>query len=341
MKFSENSSQAASYLRQAVPKMVRHNIVPNPLNYTLWYSYFSNEFPKLNKELEHVLERYDTCPTDIGEALFLEHMTKLETQNGQQLEDFQVALTHMVSNLSESIGQSAQDTKGFAGALQSNIKKLKTQELDAKSDILLGKLSANSDAICNANEQIQQQLSHAQQEIERLKQDLEQSRQEASTDQLTGLYNRRVLESIYHQFNEQKSPDDISVILLDIDKFKVFNDTHGHLMGDQILKVVASLLKKESPADVTPVRFGGEEFALLCPKFCLDSAGDLAEKIRIKLSKMAFSNKRTNERIPPVTASFGVALRQGGEVLEEFLERADKALYSAKSNGRNQVGLAR
>lgn len=341
MKFSENSSQAADYLRQAVPKMVKHSIVPNPLNYTLWYSYYSNEFPKLNKELEHVIERYDTCPPDVGEALFLEHMTKLGTENGQPVEDFQNALTHMVANLTESIDQTAQDTKCYAGALKSNIDKLKAQEINTNSELLLSELSANSESICDANEQFQQQLSQAQEEIERLKQDLQESRLEASTDQLTGLYNRRVLETIYHQFSEQQNNNEISVILLDIDRFKVFNDTHGHLMGDQILKVVASLLKKESPAEVTPVRFGGEEFALLCPSFCLDRASELAERVRVKLARVAFSNKRTNEKIPPVTASFGVASRQTNEMLDDFLERADKALYAAKNNGRNQVGLAK
>jgi len=342
MKFSENSSLAATYLRQAVPKMVKHNIVPNPLNYTLWYSYYSNEFPNLNKELEHVIERYDTCPTEVGESLFLEHMTKLAPQNGQQLGDFQNALAHMVTNLSESLDKTAQNTRNYAGALTSNIDKLQQQQqpLSPQSLSLLSELKANSDSICDVNEQFQQQLNSAQAEIEQLKQDLANSQQEASTDQLTGLHNRRVLAAIFNQFGESRDSKDISVILLDIDRFKVFNDTHGHLMGDQILKVVGSLLKQESPDTVTPVRFGGEEFALLCPNYSLESAKVLAEKIRLKLAGVAFSNKRTNERIPPVTASFGVAIRQGCELLEDLLERADKALYSAKNNGRNRVDLA-
>jgi len=340
MKFSENSSLAADYLRQAVPKMVKHNIVPNPLNYTLWYSYYSNDFPQLNKELEHVLERYNTCPNDIGEALFLEHMTNLSPTNGQQLEGFQHALNNMVVNLSESFGKTAQSTRSFTGVLNTNIELLRGQPLNSESEQLLAELKVSSDAISDVNEIFQLQLDTAQAEIERLKQDLENSRKEATTDQLTGLSNRRVLSAIFDKFSENSTNDEISVIMLDIDRFKTFNDTHGHLMGDQILKVVATLIKKESPIPITPVRFGGEEFALLCPGFSLAKANELAEKIRQKLASIAFNNKRTNEKIPPVTASFGVALRQGSELLEDFLERADQALYWAKNNGRNRVGIA-
>ena len=75
MKFSDNSDQAAGYLRRAVPMMVKHNIVPNPLNYTLWYSYYSNVFPSLNNELDKTLKRYGTCPPYISESLFFRRIS--------------------------------------------------------------------------------------------------------------------------------------------------------------------------------------------------------------------------------------------------------------------------
>jgi len=339
MKFSENSNQAADYLRQAVPKMVKHNIVPNPLNYTLWYSYYSAAFPTLNKELDHILDRYDTCPPEMGETLFLRHMTSLETRDEKHLEDFQVALTTMVSDLSKSLDETAKDTLGYASALGENITALKTQEISQDGKALLKELSVNSQAICTSNEQFQQQLVSAQAEINRLNRELEHSKIEASTDQLTGLYNRRVLESIYHQHCDDTNGD-LSLIIMDIDRFKLFNDTYGHVIGDQILKVIGALLKKECQEPIVAVRFGGEEFALLCPSLNIVQAKRLAEKIRLKLANVAFSNKRTGQKIPPITASFGVALKQSQEVLSDFIERADKALYAAKKQGRNQVQFA-
>lgn len=341
MKFSENSDQAADFLRQAVPTMVKHEIVPNPLNYTLWYSYYSKAFPILNKELDDTIERYGTCPPDVGESLFIQHISQPENGSEKQLESFQKAFSHMVNNLSDSLDQTSKQTNSYSRALKDNLTILGAHEVDSAITPVLNELTANANAICSANELFQGELSAAQSEINMLKAELEKSKNEANTDPLTGLFNRRVFESIYHQFVEENDDsDDLALIIMDIDKFKVFNDTHGHLLGDQILKFVGQLLKKECEEPVVPVRFGGEEFALLCPSYCIEQAQQVAENIRVKLSSIPFSNKRTGKKIPPVTASFGVAIKKREEILVNIIERADQALYAAKNAGRNQVMLA-
>lgn len=338
MKFSEDSSQAANYLRRAVPKMVEHDIVPNPLNYTLWYSYFSQAYPSLNKALENTIARYGTCPVDVSESLFLEHIIQTDDQLSQS-NKIQQSLVHLVSDLSGTIEKTSQETAVYSLALKENIMELGTSGLNDELVQKLNELSSNASGLCSANEDFQSQLVQAQSEINALKQELEESQSQASTDVLTGLANRRVCESIFAQHAHN---DDIpmSVVMIDIDRFKNFNDTHGHLMGDQILQFVGKLLKQECPESVTPIRFGGEEFALLCPELAIDNVKDMAETIRIKLSKVAFSNKRTGDRIEPVTASFGIAVKRSNELLENLIERADNALYTAKNNGRNQVQLA-
>ncbi|MFT5543342.1 MAG: diguanylate cyclase [Glaciecola sp.] len=341
MKFSENSDQAADFLRQAVPTMVKHEIVPNPLNYTLWYSYYSNAFPSLNKELDETLERYGTCPPEVGEALFIQHITQLDKDSEKQLESFHQAFSHIVDDLSVSLDKTNEQTTGYSQALKDNISELGMHELDSAVTPVLDQLSENASAICNANDEFQGQISAAKMEINTLKAELESSKKEANTDPLTGLSNRRVLDTIYHQFVEESDDsDELAFIIMDIDKFKVFNDTHGHLVGDQILKFVGQLLKKECKAPFVPVRFGGEEFALLCPCYSIVQAQQVAENIRVKLSALPFNNKRTGEKIPPITASFGVSNKRQGDILNNVIERADKALYAAKSAGRNQVMLA-
>lgn len=341
MKFSEDSGQAASFVRQAIPAMVKHNIVPNPLNYTLWYSYFSNAFPDLNKELEQAIERYGTCPQKVSENLFLQHINKLDSEGEDQLENFQHAFSHLVNNLSDSLDQTAKETTSYSAALKTNITELDNHEVDGEVGVVINELSANANAICDANDVFQNQLSAAQTEINALRSELEKSRKDANTDPLTGLCNRRVFESIYREFTEKnENKDELTLIIMDIDKFKVFNDTHGHLMGDQILKFVGALLLKECPDKVIPVRFGGEEFAMLCPHKSLDTGKSIAENIRVKLASIPFTNQKTGKKIPPVTASFGVALRNGPETLPEIIERADQALYAAKDGGRNQVQTA-
>ncbi|MFQ3189655.1 MAG: diguanylate cyclase [Paraglaciecola sp.] len=341
MKFSENSAQAAGYLRQAIPIMVKYNIVPNPLNYTLWYSYYSKAFPSLNNELDKTVKRYGTCPPDISESLFFRHMNNLDNENKKQLVDFQNIFSHLVNDLSDSMDHTAQQTNSYSQALMENLTELGTHSIDDATAPLLNKLSANASAICTANEEFQGQLSAAQFEIKTLKAELENSKKEANTDPLTGLYNRRVFETIYNQFvDNENNHDDITLIMMDVDKFKIFNDTHGHLVGDQILKVIGQLLKKECKDPILPVRLGGEEFAVLCPRFKLEQAKIIAEDIRVKLASVPFSSKRTGERIPPVTASFGVAQKRPNDSLTNIIERADQALYAAKNAGRNRVKSA-
>jgi diguanylate cyclase len=341
MKFSENSAQAARYVRQAIPMMVKYSIVPNPLNYTLWYCYFSKAFAPLNTELDKTLERYGTCPPEISESLFFRYISPLENKNNEQLIHFQNAFSHLVDNLSDSIDHTAHQTNSYSQALMENLTELSLNDVDNAITPALNKLNTNTNAICSANEEFRGQLSAAQSEINSLKAALENSEKEANTDPLTGLCNRRVFEATYNQFVDDKNhQDDITLIMMDVDKFKVFNDTHGHLVGDRILKYIGQLLKTECKKPILPVRLGGEEFGLLCPRLKLEQAKIVAEDIRVKLASVPFSSNRTGERIPPVTASFGVAQKRPNDGLTNIIERADQALYSAKNAGRNQVKLA-
>ncbi|MCF2948297.1 GGDEF domain-containing protein [Paraglaciecola aquimarina] len=337
MIFSENSSQAADYLRQAVPTMMKHNIVPDPLNYTLWYSYYSKSFPQLNKELEQVIERYQTCPPAIAQTLFIQHISQIDKENDEkELDTFQKAILKLVDNLSDSLDITAKQTDGFSKALIENVNTIETLEVNEDVSAVLNALNENASAICNANQEFQGQLSSAQSEINSLKNELEKSKREANTDPLTGLCNRRVLESVYHSFIDDEG-EQLALIIMDIDKFKNFNDTHGHVLGDQILKFVGQLLEKECDDPVIAIRLGGEEFALFCPNFSLNQAKELSEKIRLKLSSTPYTNKRTGDKINPVTASFGITQRSPTDNLISIIERADKALYKAKDSGRDRV----
>jgi len=168
---------------------------------------------------------------------------------------------------------------------------------------------------------------------DRLKTELEHV---ALTDKLTGLANRRKLEDVSRDLlaRKRRSKDVFSVIILDIDKFKSVNDTHGHQVGDEVLKSVAHVLKSEL-RDVDFVgRWGGEEFIVLCPTTSLMGAANVAEKLRAAMEMHDFPVVKRK------TASFGVAEVAGDETLDQAVTRADAALYRAKENGRNRVELA-
>lgn len=149
---------------------------------------------------------------------------------------------------------------------------------------------------------------------------------EATLDPLTGLFNRRTLQKRIHEFNEY------SIILFDIDHFKMVNDTYGHLMGDEVLKFLSGLIQKQTRECDICFRYGGEEFLILLPNTTIEEAYQIAERIR----------KTTEETISPigkaVTISVGVGnMPNTASHHNELFNLIDQALYRAKGDGRNQT----
>jgi two-component system, cell cycle response regulator len=166
---------------------------------------------------------------------------------------------------------------------------------------------------------------------------VEESRSLATTDALTGLLNRRAfLESTGREVARAKRYNDrLSVILLDVDHFKHINDKRGHAAGDLVLTAVGKLLNNALRTCDIVARWGGEEFVLVLPSTSLEGAEQTAERVR-ELMEHADIKDGNGDRIP-VTASFGVATYTGSENLEQVVDRADRAMYLAKSGGRNRV----
>jgi two-component system, cell cycle response regulator len=154
-------------------------------------------------------------------------------------------------------------------------------------------------------------------------------------DALTGLYNRRVLEEILSLEENKRTPGSFAILLIDLDDFKVINDTFGHPAGDRVLSVLGKILLENSRKENIVARYGGEEFAVLLTNTGLSVALQVAERLRIKLCEQDFAFSGRKVRL---TVSIGVAHNEGNSaVMESLLARADQALYQAKRNGKNRV----
>ena len=155
----------------------------------------------------------------------------------------------------------------------------------------------------------------------------------ADTDPLTGAYNRRVMERELHLAVEEhaRKGTPMSLILMDIDHFKDVNDRFGHEKGDDVLSSFASLIKRNTRQNDRFFRFGGEEFLMLVHNGQADEAEAIAEKIRHATEQCVDSG------LHDVTVSLGVAGLEGGESCEQWVSRADAAMYRAKQLGRNRV----
>jgi len=161
---------------------------------------------------------------------------------------------------------------------------------------------------------------------------------DANVDNLTGLPNRSFVQWKFKYLLENYK--EIAVIVADIDHFKSINDTHGHIVGDNILKRIAKLLCADLRSRDITARWGGEEFVLILPNTGLDQATEICERLRVNIEASQFYGEHKKQPFN-VTMSFGISIETTkGLEFKHFIEHADKALYDAKENGRNRVEVA-
>ncbi len=153
------------------------------------------------------------------------------------------------------------------------------------------------------------------------------------TDKLTDIYNRHYLDEVLNrEFSRmQRYEGELSIIICDVDNFKKINDELGHMLGDQVLIGIAQLLKQYTREVDVVGRWGGEEFLIVCTDTSLQDAVNLAEKLRVKVEAHVFLS------VGKATVSFGVTALSMHDSVEEAMQSADKALYSAKEKGRNRT----
>ncbi len=159
--------------------------------------------------------------------------------------------------------------------------------------------------------------------------------EKAKTDPLTGAFNRQgIEEAIQIGLAERRQGKPLSLIMLDVDRFKQVNDTYGHPVGDRILSGLSQLVRENIRSSDLFARWGGEEFVLVCRNTGLKDAAGLAEKLRALLDGQSFGEPAS------ISASFGVATLGAHESLDQRFMRVDAALYAAKDRGRNRVEVA-
>ncbi len=236
-----------------------------------------------------------------------------------QLQDLATGVATHVSEHSQCVKQIAKnlhDAKGADGVVDQTT------------------VSAALTQIADANEYLQKRLEKAEQQIKAQAMEIATHESEARTDSLTDLSNRRAFDDEMSrrvaEWQRKRSP--FSLVILDVDHFKKFNDTHGHPAGDEVLRRVAQSMRESTREMDIPCRYGGEEFAVILPTTTLKDAALSAERVRkgIEALRIEFEGK-----VLSVTASLGVAEVQGADDAKLILRRADEALYASKDAGRN------
>lgn len=315
---------------------MKNHVAATPSNYALWYTYVDNVIPQLNQELDTVLENFGLCPPATSSQLYNNYVARRSETNLNQLHN---NIEVLVNEVASSMTDTLTDTSKFAKVIDKSFSELERVEDDELSIeevmTLVRQLVTESRDIRHSTRFLNGQLNNASQEIQRLKEQLAEVQKGALFDGLSGLYNRRSFNDDLNVLISAQQP--ISLILLDIDHFKSFNDNYGHLFGDTVIKGIAKRLQSTSRDGITAYRFGGEEFVLIVPNKTLRIARQFAESLRRSLEKLSVKDRRSGKLVGNITASFGVAEWQLGDTSETLIERADSLLYEAKQLGRNRV----
>lgn len=331
--------QSEKLAAAALAEMRAKKIPMTPKNFSVWYDYCNGNNPELCQAVDRLIKSESKFTEDENANLYAAHfgdeMTSRELDEaGGQINNIAEQIVTQLKSATDMTADYGKTLGDFSGELE--------KAADGSADelnVLIRDVMAETQKVAQRNRDLEQQLSSSTQEIDGLQEDLKKVRQEALTDGLTGLANRKCFDVRLADgmVSSTESGERLSLMLLDIDFFKKFNDTYGHQIGDQVLKLVAQSLRKTVKGQDTAARYGGEEFAVILPNTELDNAVKLAETIRVNLAKQVLKNRRTGDSFGKVTVSIGVASFQKGESMEDLVHRSDKALYKAKQDGRNRV----
>jgi diguanylate cyclase len=308
----------------------------SPRNFEVWYTYATGHNPGLNQAINELLARGGLTDHEIG-RIYDQHLSptrfseRIDRVGGKIMDEIE----QVMSMIDATIGSTSSYSESLAGA---------AEDIPADADreqlrLIVETLVRSTKEVEVANQTLQKRLVDSRQEIRELQENLEVVRTESLTDPLTTLSNRKYLENaITRLIGEAKAKGtQLSVILTDIDHFKKFNDTYGHLTGDQVLRLVAISLKQNLKGQDVAARYGGEEFAVLLPRTALSDGVTVAEHIRHAVMSKELIRRSSGETLGRVTISLGVAAWRKGDTMASLLERADSCLYAAKHAGRNCV----
>jgi diguanylate cyclase len=337
IKFSDPLDVAAHCARAALGMMDRHNVPAHPNNFIIWYAFVADREPELTKAVNGILRAgqkfTEPVCAEIYERFFGISQQEAELRVvGKRIEDAVARVLEYMSTANQGAVQYGEALESFSGKLEAD-----------RPPIDLGALVRNildeTRVMVEVNRQLEVRLESSSGEIARLREDLDQLKREATTDALTGIANRKLFDVSLREaaLDCEDSHRFLSLLMIDIDFFKQFNDSHGHLLGDQVLKLVARTIQDSIKGKDTAARYGGEEFSVILPETRLEDAVAVADAIRRAVAGRKVLNKRTGQVLGQVTLSVGAAEYEFGETLGAFVHRADEALYLAKRQGRNTV----
>lgn len=322
---------ATAVADRALKSMSQLAVPATPSNFSVWFNYALGTSPALRKTIDILVGNKRKFDASINRELYTTYID--DKSDFVQVPD---QLQCLVNNA----------RKFLTGAIADNrtqIEILGEVSSDALSAAdpkpIIEKLINELSKATTRASTLETSFEKASAELDTIRDSLKTAEQRSNTDALTGLANRRALEEFFRsaQISAMETGEPLSILMIDIDHFKGFNDTYGHQVGDQVLRLVSKVLQ-DSVRDVDlAARYGGEELIAVLPGAGLAVCVAVAERIRQRISDARLTRRTSGEEIASVTVSIGVSQFRLAESADAMVERCDRALYLAKRLGRNRT----
>jgi diguanylate cyclase len=325
-------------LAQTALDLIRsHRLPADPPSFEVWYTYAGRFIPALNQSLNEALKSEQKLTADDVEHIYEKYVSsyRLGEHVGAIGGKIEGHVGNVLSTISAALGSAHRYSENLSGLDRRLDRNADPASLRAVIDNLL-RATAEVEA---QNKHFEKRLEDSQTQIQLLQANLDAVYLESRSDSLTSLGNRKYFDQMFAAavVHAKQSGDPLSLLMCDIDHFKYFNDTYGHTIGDDILRLIASVIKKLVKDRDIAARYGGEEFAIVMPDARLPDAIALAEQIRTSVMGRDINIRSTGKSLGRVTISIGAAQLRDTEEALDLIERADAYLYKAKRAGRNKV----
>ena len=284
--------------------MSQHAVPPTPENFSVWFNYAMGASPALRKTIDILVANKRKFDSATNHDLYVTYV-KPRADSGVA-EDFPEQLQGVISSAKEFLATAISDNRTQIETLGEV-----TSQCGASSDprpIIERLVKELSNATARASG-LEANFIETSEELDKIRDLLRLAEQHSNTDALTGLANRRALEEFVRsaQIASMETGEPLSVLMIDIDHFKKFNDSFGHQVGDQVLRLVAKVLQENVRGDDLAARYGGEELMAVLPGTAVEICAEIAERIRRRISEARLTRRATGEEISSVTVSIGVA----------------------------------
>lgn len=326
--------------QRVLDDLARAQLPVTPEMFELWYVYLADLNADVVREIKLLAGQKGGLTLEIAQNIYARHLSQDKTEAAVKRAGVQIQET--IREVNQAVADVQNRTEDYSKNLQKSVATIVSASDPGIIKSTMNGLIADTKKMVETSHKVHDELEKSAKVIQSLQRDLDIVRREAMTDGLTGLANRKAFDQeIKRMMNEAKLDErPFTLLMIDIDHFKSFNDNYGHLVGDQVLRLVGRTLVDGIKGRDFAARYGGEEFAIILPDSNIMAGMAVGNSLRKAIAQKDVLNRSTGIKLGRVTMSVGVAELVIGESPEEMIERADAALYTAKHNGRNQVAAA-